>query len=277
MKAPDFDYVRPHSLGEAVALLAAGAGEARVVAGGQSLLALMNLRMAAPALLIDIARLPELAIATEDGEAVTLGAGVTHAMIEDGRVPDPSQGLMARAALSLGYRAIRNRGTIGGSLALADPAAEWPAVLAALGAEASVRGPGGRRSLKCAGFATGIYETQLAEDEIVESIRIPKLSADARWGYVKLARKSGEFATALAVAVADRAQGRFQIVLGAANGAPLALDQASRALASGGGNLDAMRAAVASDLDRAADRHFDEFQRNLHIVAALRAVRQVTP
>jgi len=120
MKAPAFDYVRPQSLGEAIDLLAAGGGEARVIAGGQSLLALMNLRLASPALLIDIARLPELAAVAEDGAAVTLGAGVTHAMIEDGQVPDPSRGLMPRVAAHLGYRAIRTRGTIGGSLALAD-------------------------------------------------------------------------------------------------------------------------------------------------------------
>jgi aerobic carbon-monoxide dehydrogenase medium subunit len=275
MKAPAFDYVRPRSLGEAVALLAKGDGEARVVAGGQSLLALMNLRLSAPALLIDIARLPELAVVSEDDDAVTLGAGVTHATIEDARVPDPSHGLMARAAASLAYRAIRNRGTIGGSLALADPAAEWPAVLAALDAEAAVYGMNGRRRVGCAGFATGIYETQLADDEIVETVRIPKLSADARWGYVKLARKSGEFANALAVAVADHARGHCRVVLGAANGAPLVLAEASRLLADGHHGAVAMRAAIAADL-AVAGRHFDDFQRNLHTVAAMRAIRQVT-
>jgi aerobic carbon-monoxide dehydrogenase medium subunit len=275
MKAPAFDYVRPQSLGEAVALLASGAGEARVIAGGQSLLALMNLRVAAPALLIDIARLPELAATSEDDDAVSLGAGVTHAAIEDGRVPDPSSGLMPRTAASLAYRAIRTRGTIGGSLALADPAAEWPAVLAALDAEIAVCGPHGRRSLKSAEFATGIYETRLADDEIVETVRIPKLSGEARWGYVKLCRKSGEFATALAVAVVDRARGHCRIVLGAANGTPLILAAASRSLADGHTDAEAVRNAVAGDLDQAADRHFDEFEHNLHMVAALRAVRQV--
>jgi carbon-monoxide dehydrogenase medium subunit len=276
MKAPAFDYVRPRSLAEAVALLGKGDGEARVVAGGQSLLALMNLRLSAPALLIDIARLPELAVVSQDDDAVTLGAGVTHAMIEDARVPDPSRGLMARAAASLAYRAIRNRGTIGGSLALADPAAEWPAVLAALDAEAAVCGSSGRRRLGCVGFATGIYETRLADDEIVETVRLPKLSAAARWGYVKLARKSGEFANALAVAVVDQARGHCRVVIGAANGAPLVLAQASRALADGKHAAETMHAAIAADLDRAADRHFDDFQRNLHRVAAMRAVQQVT-
>jgi carbon-monoxide dehydrogenase medium subunit len=276
MKAPAFDYVRPQSLGEAVGLLAAGGGEVRVIAGGQSLLALMNLRVASPALLIDIARLPELAVASEEGGAVTLGAGVTHAMIEDGRVPDPSRGLMPHVAAGLAYRAIRNRGTIGGSLALADPAAEWPAVLTTLDAETRLYGPRGRRSLKCAGFATGIYETRLGDDEIIEAVHIPKLSADARWGYVKLARKSGEFANALAVAVADPQHGRHCIVLGAAGGPPIVLAEASRLLAKGTQDSDACRRAIVADLDRITDRGFDDFQRNLQAVAAMRVVHQVT-
>ncbi len=273
MKAPAVDYVRPRSLAEAVDLLAKHRGEARVIAGGQSLVAMMNLRVASPGLLIDISRLPELSSVSDDADAVTVGACVTHAAIEDGRVADPSRGLMPRVAASLAYRAIRNRGTIGGSLALSDPAAEWPAVLTALDAEVMVCGPGGRRSIKCAEFTTGVFETTLAADEIIESVRIPKLSADARWGYLKLCRKSGEFASALAVVIADHTRGHSRVVLGAANGAPLVLDETSRLVSRGG--ADELRNAVAADLDRAADRHFDEFQRNLHTVAAMRAVQQV--
>src|SRR5215471_5407142 len=221
MKAPAVDYVRPQSISEAVDLLAQHRSEARVIAGGQSLVAMMNLRVASPGLLIDISRLPELAGASDDADAVTLGACVTHAAIEDGRVPDPSHGLMPRVAATLAYRAIRNRGTIGGSLALSDPAAEWPAVLAALDAEVMISGPSGVRSLKCTEFTTGIFETRLAPDEVVERVRIPKLSAEARWGYLKLCRKSGEFANALAVAIVDPGRGRCHAVVGAANGAPL--------------------------------------------------------
>jgi carbon-monoxide dehydrogenase medium subunit len=260
-------------LAEAVDLLARHRGEARVIAGGQSLVAMMNLRVASPGLLIDISRLPELSSVSDDGEAVTVGACVTHAVIEDGRVADPSRGLMPRVAAGLAYRAIRNRGTIGGSLALSDPAAEWPAVLTALDAEVMVSGPGGQRSVRCTEFATGIFETSLGADEVIESVRIPKLSADARWGYLKLCRKSGEFASALAVVIADHTRGHFRVVLGAVNGAPLVLDDTSR-LVSNGGRED-MRNAVTADLNRAADRHFDEFQRNLHTVAAVRALRQV--
>ena len=146
-------------------------------------------------------------------------------------------------------------------------------MLAALDAEAMLFGPDGRRSLKCTEFTTGIFETKLADDEIIEGIRIPKLSTDARWGYLKLCRKSGEFASGLAVAVADRARGHYRIVLGAANGAPLLLGAASQALADNRREPEALRGAIAADLDDAADRHFDEFQRNLLMVAAMRAVR----
>jgi carbon-monoxide dehydrogenase medium subunit len=273
MKAPAVEYVRPRSLAEAVDLLVRSGGEGRVIAGGQSLVAMMNLRVASPGLLIDISRLPELRAVSDDADAVTVGACVTHATIEDGRIADPSRGLMPRVAASLAYRAIRNRGTIGGSLALSDPAAEWPAVLTALDAEVMVCGPAGRRSVKCTEFTTGVFETVLASGEIIESVRIPKLSADGRWGYLKLCRKSGEFASALAVVIADRRRGHSRVVLAAANGAPLVLDETSR-LVSEAGRGD-ISGAVAADLGRATDRHFDEFQRNLLSVAAMRAVQQV--
>jgi carbon-monoxide dehydrogenase medium subunit len=273
MKAPAVDYVRPPTLDEAVELLAKHPDMARVIAGGQSLVAMMNLRVVEPGLLIDISRLPELIAMGGDADAVVLGACVSHAAIEDGLVDDPSRGLMPRAAATLAYRAIRTRGTIGGSLALSDPAAEWPMILMALDAEAILCGPHGQRSLKCTEFTTGTFETRLGADEIVMSVRIPRMSADARWGYVKLCRKSGEFASALAVAVADRARGHARIVIGAANGAPLVLENASRALADHGS--DGVAGAVAADLDDAGSRHFDEYHRSLHSVAAMRAVRQV--
>jgi aerobic carbon-monoxide dehydrogenase medium subunit len=274
MKPAAVDYVRPRSLPEAIGLLHRAGAETRVIAGGQSLVAMMNLRLATPELLVDIARLPELAAAEDESDAVRLGACVTHAAIEDEAVPDPSRGLMPRAAAGLAYRAIRTRGTIGGSLALADPAAEWPAVLAALDAAITACGPDGRTAFKCAEFATGIFETRLGRGEILESVRIPKLSIAARWGYVKLCRKLGEFAQALAVAVRDPDRGYGRLVVGAANGAPLVLAEASASLAAGRYDADLLRAAIVADLARAADRQFDDFQRNLHSVAALRAARQ---
>jgi carbon-monoxide dehydrogenase medium subunit len=273
MKAPAVDYVRPRSLAEAVDLLTEHCGEARIIAGGQSLMAMMNLRVASPGTLIDISRLPELSVVSEEADSVTLGACVTHAAIEDGRVADPSRGLMPRVAATLAYRAIRTRGTIGGSLALSDPAAEWPTVLTALDADVLVCSAGGHRSIRCSEFTTGIFETKLAADEVVEAVRIPKLSAEARWGYLKLSRKMGEFASAMAVVVADPARGHWRVALGAANGAPLVLTETARRASEGrGGDIGG---AVAADLDRAPDRNFDMFERNLHAAAAIRAVQQV--
>jgi carbon-monoxide dehydrogenase medium subunit len=248
--------------------------DARVMAGGQSLVAMMNLRVASPDLVVDIARLPELGATTEDDGTVAYGACVTHAAIEDRRVPDPSCGLMPHVAERLAYRAIRNRGTVGGSLALADPAAEWPSVLAALDATAVIAGPNGTRSVACKEFVTGVFQTRLAEGEILTAIRVPKLSAEARWGYVKLARKSGEFAASLAVAVRDPARGYARVVLGAADGAPLILDNATRLCAVNSFDKTAAQEAIAADLARASDRQFDEFHRSLHAVAALRAMAQ---
>ena len=250
--------------------------DARVMAGGQSLVAMMNLRVASPGLLIDIARLPDLGLVTEEDSTVFYGACVTHAMIEDRIGPDPSQGLMPKVAETLAYRAVRNRGTIGGSLALADPAAEWPAVLAALDATAIVEGWNGKKAVACRDFVTGIYETKIGEGEILAAIWVPKLSPQARWGYIKLARKSGEFALSLAVAVRDPARGYARVVLGAADGPPLVLEATSRLCSRGRAETGAAREAIAADLARASARQFDSFRRSLHATAALRALAQAT-
>jgi aerobic carbon-monoxide dehydrogenase medium subunit len=273
MKAGAFDYVRPQSLAEALTLRAAAAGESQFMAGGQSLVAMMNLRVATPELVIDIGRLAELRAVSESAEGISLGACVTHAAIEDRRVPDPSAGLMPKVASSLAYRAVRTRGTVGGSLALSDPAAEWPTVLSALDGEVLLRNAKGQRAVKCAEFTVGTFETKLAADEIVEAVRIPKLSAKARWGYLKFCRKSGEFASSIAAIVVDPARRYARAVLGAANGAPIVLRRTSEAL-TGRPARDALQAAIGADLDAARDRRFDEFQRDLHDVVALRAALQ---
>ena len=273
MKAGAFDYVRPQSLAEAVKLRGNGR-DSQLMAGGQSLVAMMNLRVAQPELVIDIGRLPELGAVSETDEEVCLGACVTHAAIEDGRVPDPSLGLMPKVAAGLAYRAIRTRGTIGGSLALADPAADWPTVLAALDAQATLRGAVGLRAVRCSEFVTGTYETRLAPGEILESLRLPKLSAGARWGFLKFCRKSGEFANSIVAAVRDPRRDYARVVLGAANGAPLVLRETSELLLAGRAAADALNAAIAADLDAAQARRFDEFQRELHAVIAFRAVQQ---
>src|SRR6478672_1924478 len=142
MKPVAFDYARPTSVAEAVRMLAGTPG-AKVLAGGQTLGPMLNLRLAQPALLVDVTRIPELAAVSENADAVTIGATVTHAAIEDGRVPDPTGGFLARVARGIAYRAVRTRGTIGGSLAHADPAADWLSCLSVLGAHVVIAGAAG--------------------------------------------------------------------------------------------------------------------------------------
>ena len=147
MKAAAFEHARPASVADAIALLAGQAG-ARVLAGGQSLGPMLNLRLAQPRLLVQVNRLPELTGVAADADTVTIGACVTHAAIADGLVPDIGGGVLARVADGIAYRAVRNRGTIGGSLCHADPAADWVTVLRALDATVLLQGPDGARSLR---------------------------------------------------------------------------------------------------------------------------------
>src|SRR5271166_2074899 len=144
MKAAAFEHTRPASLVDAIALLAGETG-ARVLAGGQSLGPMLNLRLAQPRLLVQVNRLRELSGVAADADAVTIGAAATHAAIADGLVPDIGGGVLAGVAEGIAYRAVRNRGTIGGSLCHADPAADWVTVLTALGATVVLRGPNGAR------------------------------------------------------------------------------------------------------------------------------------
>ena len=273
MKAAAFDYVRPKSLAEAIGILAQTDRDAQVMAGGQSLVAMMNLRVAAPDLIVDIERLAELRAASDDAATVWLGACVTHAAIEDHLVPDPSRGLMPSVAANLAYRAVRTRGTIGGSLALSDPAADWLTVMAALDAQVVLRGPPGQRSVNAIGFTVGVYETVRARDEIVEGVRIPKLSAGASWGFAKFCRKSGEFANSIATVVRDPARDYARVVLGAVDGAPILLEATSKLALAGETGPSAWQRAIADDL-AAQDAAFDDFKSSLHTAMTVRALAQ---
>ena len=214
MKAAAFAYARARSTAHAVELLAEHPGS-RPVAGGQSLGPMLNLRLARPTQLVDIRQCPDLRRYEESSDAVVYGAGITHAEIEDGTVPDPSPGWLRHAARSIAYRAIRNRGTIGGSLAHADPAADWPVVLAALGAEVWIDGPDGPRAEPLPSFLRGPFATTLAPGELVTAVRVPRPTGSARFGYSKLAAKSGEFAQALAVVFEDPERGTRRAAIGA--------------------------------------------------------------
>jgi len=225
VKPVRFDYERPDRFADAVALLGGGRF-AKLIAGGQSLGPMLNLRLAAPDLLVDIGGLHELRATGEEGDWVVLGAAVTHAEIEDGKVPDPSRGMMRFVAHDIAYRAVRNRGTLGGSLAHADPSADWVSAVAALGGEIVAEGLAGERRIPVDEFFQGPFTTALRDEDILRAVRLPRLSAAARWGYYKICRKRGEFAHAIGAAVIDPARGLRRAVVGATGGAPRILDGA---------------------------------------------------
>jgi aerobic carbon-monoxide dehydrogenase medium subunit len=245
MKPFPFDYARPKDLREAGALLTQAGEGARVLAGGQSLVPMLNFRLARPGTLIAIHHLAELRAVEESADTVTVGACVTHAMIADGRTPDIGARILARIAEGIAYRAVRNRGTIGGSLAHADPAADWLCTLTALGAFVLVWRPAGRRTIPLSGFVSAPFRSALEPGEIIEAVRIPRPSKDARWGYYKACRKPGEFAFAMAAVLVDGARGIRRAVIGAVGGPPVVLDgeravpQAVDAALAGSG-LDAL-------------------------------------
>ena len=222
MKPVAFGYARPASVAGAIDLLGQDP-DARIIAGGQTLGPMLNLRLARPSRLVDITRIPELVRIEETANAVTLGAGITHAAIEDGRVPDFTNGFLAHIATGIAYRAVRNRGTIGGSLAHGDPAADWIAALAALDASVMIEGPNGQRTAGILSFVKGAMQTDLAHDEILTGVRIPRLAAGARWGFHKICRKTGEFADAIGVVV-ERGNGTGRCLAGATGGVPIAVD-----------------------------------------------------
>jgi len=218
-----FDYERPRDLREAAKLLADGGDTARVIAGGQSLGPMLNLRLARPSLLVDVTRIPELTGVGTAADAITIGACVTHAAIEDRRLPDIGQQVLSRIAGGIAYRAVRNRGTIGGSIAHADPAADWVTSLIALDATVVTYHADGGRAIPLDGFFTAGFVTVLKPGEIVQGIRIPRLSAAARWGWYKITRKPGEFAAAIGAVLTDPARNLRRAVIGATGGPPVLL------------------------------------------------------
>jgi carbon-monoxide dehydrogenase medium subunit len=219
VKAPALTYHRAKSVAHAIELAARYDGTAKLMAGGQSLMPMMNLRMALAEHVIDIGGVAAL----RGCRPGFIGAGVTHAMIEDGRVEDPTRGYLRHVAGGIAYRSVRNRGTIGGSLAHADPAADWPTALLALGAVAVIEGPKGEREVALGDFQRGLMETALDAADVLKGVRVPSLSPSARWSYQKFTRKVGEFAHSIAAVVRDPKLGIDNVVVGAIGGKPLKL------------------------------------------------------
>ncbi len=274
MKPAPFAYARPADLAAASALLADGDGGAMAISGGQSLVVLMSLRLTAIETLVDLSRLPELRRVDESADAVVLGAGITHAMVEDGAVPDPSRGLMARVASKIAYRAVRNLGTLGGSVALADPSADWPACLMALSAEAVVSGPDGVRREAVETFMRGPYETSLQPGEVITGFAIPRLGPQARWGVAKVARKSGAFADSLAIVVRPGEGAPVRVALAGTSSHAQLLPQTAEYVA-GAGAIDpaALRAAVRADLAQ-VDPDADAYRQRCHVATVGHAVKE---
>ncbi|MGD9531617.1 FAD binding domain-containing protein [Pseudonocardia sp.] len=246
MKPAPFEYVRASSVAEAVAALAAADGEGKILAGGQSLVPVMALRLARPAVLVDVNRIPALAgvhpVTLEpDGAharsaAVDVGALTRHRDL----AAQDHHPLLAEAARFIGHAAIRTRGTAGGSIAHADPAAELPAVAVATGAVAKIAGPAGTRECAVEELITGPLTTTLADDEMVVGLRFP---VPRRWGFAEFARRHGDFALVTAVfAEIGREQ---RIVLGGVGGLPVRAVAAEEVLRDGGSPERAAQAAAA--------------------------------
>ncbi len=220
MKSGDFRYRKPASVAEALQILDSEGPGAKLIAGGQSLGPMLNLRVVQPTTLIDISALAELRHAGAEDNELVLGACVTHADIEDGRAGSELGALLAVIAGGIAYRAVRNRGTIGGSLCHADPAADWVTALPALGAVAVIRGLRGERRLPVEDFIAGALTTVLGPSELLVQVRAPRPHPQSLFGYAKSCRKVGEFSKASAAILLDPCSMAGRVALGALDGAP---------------------------------------------------------
>jgi aerobic carbon-monoxide dehydrogenase medium subunit len=236
---------------------------------------MLNLRLAQPDLLVDITSIPELTTVTDAGDHLEIGACVTHADIEDGRVADHFGGLLRQVAGRIAYRPVRNRGTIGGSIAHADPAADWLSALALVDAKAVVWSRGGIRTIAVADLVVSSFTTVLQSDDLIRSVRVPKLSAGARWGFYKFSQKAGEFAHAIGGVLHDPARNVFRAVIGAIETAPIVVADATSLFGGGFGSDLAERLDRKSVLQRLDAKNVtDEYLRSLACVALKRAATQ---
>jgi len=278
MKPAPFRYERPRTVDEAVAALAEP--DAKALAGGQSLVPLLNLRLARPAVVVDLNALDELQGVDRDGDWIRVGALTRHEQTAHDPLLTARLPLLAHAAGHIGHRAIRTRGTLGGSLAHADPAAELPVASLALGAVAELAGPGGRRAVPVTELFTGPLSTAVADDELIVAVRYPIESGRRPFGFAELARRQGDFALTLAaVTVSVDGDGGCRaatIAVGGVGGVPRLLGAAARAMI--GTRLDdvAVEQAIAAMHD--AIRPIDdlhgsaEYRRAMAALVTRRAV-----
>lgn len=264
-----FDYVRAKTVDEALAVLAEHGEDAKLLAGGQSLLPLMKLRLAVPAVVVDVSRVPSLAYVRDEGDDIAIGALTRHCDVARDETLHRHAPLLAHAAGLVGDPQVRHRGTIGGSVAHADPSADIPTALTALGASLVVSGTGGSRTVAAEEFATGFFETVLADGEMLTEVRVPK--SGGGFGYQKFSRRAIDWAT-VAVAAARRRDGTVAVAL--ANMGPTVLrgTAVEHALASGASPDEAAARAAdgtdpGSDVTASAD-----YRRHLARVLTARAL-----
>jgi aerobic carbon-monoxide dehydrogenase medium subunit len=255
VKPAPFAYAKARSLDHAITLLD-GAAEARVLAGGQSLVAALNMRLSTPSLLVDINGLRELGEISRRNGHIEIGALVRHVQAERSSAVAQFAPLLARAIPHIAHPAIRNRGTIGGSIALADPAAELPACLLALGAEIEITGGAGQRIVAAEDFFKGLFETALGAGDVLTAIRVPVHQPGARFGFAELARRHGDYALvglAAAAAVDGGRLGEVRLAFFGVGDRATRARQAEAALEAG--DLDAAVAALQHDLSPQTDVH----------------------
>jgi carbon-monoxide dehydrogenase medium subunit len=253
VKPAPFAYAKARSLKDAVALLRKSK-DARLLAGGQSLIATLNMRLSAPSLLIDINGIKGLDRIAKKGAKIEIGAMVRHAQAERSDVIARHAPLIAKALPHIGHPAIRNRGTIGGSIAFADPAAELPACLLALGGEVVIAGARAERTVKAESFFKGLFETALGRNDVIKAIRVPAANAAHRCGFAELARRHGDYAM-VGLAACARADGArladVRLAFFGVGATPVRARKAEVALAKG--TLNDAVAALADDLDPTDD------------------------
>lgn len=248
MKPAPFAYTKAKTLKEAVTLLARHKDDARLLAGGQSLIATLNMRLSAPDLLIDINGIKNLDGIAKKGKYVEIGALARHVQVERSDVIAKHAPLIALAMPHIGHPAIRNRGTFGGSIAFADPAAELPACLLALGGEIDIAGPRGKRKVKADAFFKGLFETALRPREMIIAVRVPAADKATRVGFAELARRHGDYAmVGLAASARGNGKGLADVRLAyfGVGDTPIRVKKAEAALAAG----DVEAAVKALDLD----------------------------
>jgi len=255
-----FEYARAESAGHALDLLAEHGDEAKLLAGGHSLLPMMKVRLAVPSMLIDIGALRELAGVAIDGDDLVIGAITRHAEVAGSDLVRAQAPLLAWSAAQVGDPQIRHRGTIGGSLAHADPAADLPMALTALGGSVELTGPAGRRTVTADDFFAGYFETSMEPDEMLTAVRIPR-QPGTPWGYQKFTRRSNDWAIVGVAAVGGR------VALANMGATPLRALAVEQALAAGAAPADAA-ALAAEGTEPGEDIHADRAYRQ-HLARVL--------